>query len=332
MMPTTPSRALHKRIRSVICLALLAGGLSAAHAEDEPLPVPEPPPTPIEPFTSIDEYIKTWQDRAKQAKDSQPHWMTPLATVTPRLEQEYRYDQSWQKTENGATTANFFNGKGLELIPTTTDEVLINVPNVSDRHTFWTSTWTKKYRGAPAPTPELSGFNDWPFFTLKHRFLSANEENGNYILSGFLGVQAPFASSAIIPHHAWTITPTLAGGVGWGDFDIQATVGMPIPTGDAHHIGVSVVTNVAFQYHIGEYLWPEFEVSDTYWTSGPRAGRNQVIVTPGIIFGRFRLTDYAKLVIGVGYQVAVSPSPVVLEPAVVPTFNHAWLISTRLTF
>src|SRR5438309_842053 len=27
------------------------------------------------------------------AKESQPHWMTPVVTVTPRLEQEFRYDQ-----------------------------------------------------------------------------------------------------------------------------------------------------------------------------------------------------------------------------------------------
>jgi hypothetical protein len=317
-------------------IGVAASGLTVAdataRADDAPLRVPQATPAPLEPLTSIDDYIKTWQQRAQEAKDTQPKWMTPLATITPRLEQEFRYDQSWQKTENGATTANFFNGKGLELIPTTTDEILLNVPNLSDRHTYWTSTWTKKDKGAPVASPEVSGLNDWPFFTLKHRFLSATEENGNYVLSGFLGFQAPIASATVVPNHAWVITPTLAGGKGWGDFDIQATVGVPIPTSNVHNIGVSVVTNVTFQYHIGEYFWPELELNDTYWTSGPRAGKNQLILTPGIIFGRFRLTNYANFVIGVGYQVAVSPSPIDLQPVLTPTFNHAWLISTRLTF
>ncbi len=322
--------SLHSIFSSVAVAGLIADS-SLSRAEETDLPLPQKPAA-LEPFTSIDDYIKTWQDRVQQAKDSQPHWITPLATITPRLEQEFRYDQTWQNTQNGATTANFFNGKGLELIPTTTDEILLNVPNVSDRHTFWTSTWTKQYRGAPVAPPEVSGLNDWPFLTIKHRFLSANEENGNYILSGFLGFQAPIASPTIIPNHAWLITPTIAGGKGWGNFDIQATLGVPIPTSNLRNIGVSILTNVTFQYHLAEHLWPELELNDIYWTSGPRAGRNQLVLTPGIIFGRFALNKYSNFIIGVGYQVAVSPSPVVLQPLVTPIYNHGWLISSRVTF
>jgi hypothetical protein len=74
----------------------------------------------------ITEYFATWYDRVHAAQESQPHWMTPLATVTPRLEQEYRYDQSCQQLGNGAQISNFFGGKGLELIPTTTNEILLN--------------------------------------------------------------------------------------------------------------------------------------------------------------------------------------------------------------
>jgi len=47
----------------------------------------------------------------------QPHWMTPIATTTPRLEEEFRYDQFFQKLGNGGTQDNFDGGKGLELIP-----------------------------------------------------------------------------------------------------------------------------------------------------------------------------------------------------------------------
>jgi hypothetical protein len=34
----------------------------------------------------------------------QPHWITPVNTTTPRLEQEFRYDIQWQ-THNSRVTA-----------------------------------------------------------------------------------------------------------------------------------------------------------------------------------------------------------------------------------
>jgi hypothetical protein len=51
-----------------------------------------------------------------------------------------------------------------------------------------------------------TGFNDWPFFTVKQRLVSANEENGNYIVSAFLGVQAPTGIAAFT-NHSWIVTP-----------------------------------------------------------------------------------------------------------------------------
>jgi hypothetical protein len=45
-----------------------------------------------------------------------------------------------------------------------------------------------------------------------------------------------------------------------------------------------------FQYHFLEYFWPELEFNDTYWFDGTqRAHRNQLFLTPGIVFGRFAL-------------------------------------------
>ena len=100
---------------------------------------------------------------------------------------------------NGADLANFDSGKGLELIPTTSSEVLFNLPPYEER--------TNK---KPA-----EGFGDWPVLTVKQRFISANAENGDYIVTGFLGVQAPIGVAAFT-NHAWMITPTLAAGKGWG--------------------------------------------------------------------------------------------------------------------
>ncbi|MGC2140945.1 MAG: hypothetical protein WA620_05105 [Methylovirgula sp.] len=263
----------------------------------------------------IEDYFLHWYDRVHEAQATQPHWMTPLATVTPRLEQEIRYDQSFQQLGSGAEVTNFGGGKGLEFIPTTMNEVLINIPNYEER-----------YVKSPA-----YGFSDWNFLTIKQRIVSEPEDKGNYIVTTFLGFQAPLLGSPFT-NKAWVITPTIAGGKGWGDFDIQATSGVAIPTANESTIGTSLVTNIAFQYHFGEYFWPEVELNDTYWFDGERANLTQLFVTPGIIFGRFAIGKNLKAIFGFGYQVAVTPMPIVLKPALTPTYDHAFLLTGRLSF
>jgi hypothetical protein len=41
--------------------------------------------------------FRSWLDMVQATQAAQPNWMTPLVTVTPRLEQEFRYDQYDQK-------------------------------------------------------------------------------------------------------------------------------------------------------------------------------------------------------------------------------------------
>jgi hypothetical protein len=262
----------------------------------------------------VGDYFNTWFDRVSEAQASQPHWMTPLVTVTPRLEQEFRYDQYWERAGNGSSMDVSDSGKGLELIPTTTNEVLINLPPYQDR----------SYK-KPA-----DGWGDWPFLTVKQRLLSSPEDQGNYILTAFLGVSAP-SGNAAFTSHAWLLTPTLAGGVGWGDFDVQATAGVSIPLSHESLVGTAFPLNVAFQYHFLQYFWPEFEINDTYWSGGPRDGKNQTFVTPGVIFGRFAIAGRAKLIVGVGYQLAVAPAKT-LTPVLTPLYDHSWLLSARVAF
>src|SRR5437016_6552585 len=69
-----------------------------------------------------------WFRRSGRAKADQPHWITPLATVTPRLEQEFRADFFIQPMQTGDDLLNLGGGKGLELIPTERVELLFNVP------------------------------------------------------------------------------------------------------------------------------------------------------------------------------------------------------------
>jgi hypothetical protein len=273
-----------------------------------------PAPVPASSDSGISGYFQNWFTRVEQAQASQPHWMTPLVTVTPRLEQEFRYDQFWQHLGTGANVNTFGSGKGLELIPTTTNEVLLNPP-----------PYTERTARSPA-----KGWGDTPFLTIKQRLLSANEQDGNYIVSAFFGVQAPTGIHAF-SNNAWVVTPTLAAGKGWGNFDVQATIGVPVPLSHEGTIGTSIVTNIALQYHIGKYLWPEFEMNHTYWADGLRGGKNQIFLTPGIIFGRFNIHDRLNLIVGGGYQFAVSPK-LTAQPVLIPVYDQAWILTTRLSF
>jgi hypothetical protein len=312
----TPANGAANLPALYVIVSLSVGLPGGAYAADLALPQPEPAAAPADPIT---EYFATWFDRVEAAQASQPHWMTPITTVTPRLEQEYRYDQSQQFLQNGAEVNNYFLGKGLELIPTTTNEILINVPNFEQR-------LPEGSKVKPA-----TGFADGNFVTIKQRLLSANEENGNYILSVFLGFQAPTGITAFTNRPAWIVTPTIAGGIGWGDFDIQGTIAYTLPTDERNHIGTSLVTSTTLQYHIGEYFWPEFAFNDTQWTSGVRADRNQLFVSPGIMFGRFQIYNRVKFNFGIAYQVVVVPGHHITTP-LTPMYNHAWILSMRMTF
>ena len=73
------------------------------------------------------------------------------------------------------------------------------------------------------------GFADWPFL-LKLRLLSSNEEHDNYIVTAFMGFSVPTGSKVNGNGHA-LFTPTLAAGKGFGDFDVQSTVGVAFPSG-----------------------------------------------------------------------------------------------------
>lgn len=291
---------------------------TAVHAQQAPATDTAPPPEPRAAAAPggdpVADYFAHWFDRVDKVKATQPQWMTPIATVTPRLEEEVRYDQYWEHMGNGGSLTNFDSGKGLELIPTDSNEVLINLPPYEERS-----------RRKPA-----SGFGDWPVLAIKQRFISANEANGNYVVSGFLGVQAPIGSAAFT-NHAWVLTPTLAAGKGWGNFDVQATVGVPVPLSHEREIGTSVVTNVALQYHLGRFFWPELEANATWWADGPRGGKTQVFLTPGLVLGRLPLVGRSKLIVGVGYQFAVTPH-LTTVPVLTPTYQEAWVLTVRTAF
>jgi hypothetical protein len=252
-----------------------------------------------------DGYFANWFERSDRNKAEQPHWVTPVATVTPRLEQEVRYDQLWQQNAQGVTTNNYGGGKGLELIPFNNVEVIFNVPPYIDHN---------------SPTAK-NGWGDTSFL-VKYRMLSANEEHGNYIVTAFLGWSIPTGTYKNGAEHA-VITPTIAYGKGFGNFDAQGTFGVAMPVADTNRIGRTYNWNNAFQYRVFRKLWPEVEINSSFYQDGPRDGKKQTFITPGLLFGRFQLTKRVGMTFGGGFQIAATRFH---------TTNHNGIFTARFPF
>ena len=257
-------------------------------------------------------YFRDWFVRSDKAKEEQPHWMTPVVTVTPRLEQEVREDVLWQPRPNGRYLTNYGGQKGLDLIPTENTEIIIGIPT---------------YQLVRTPRGKEEGLVDENLL-LKYRFLAANEEHGNYIVTGFLGMTIPTGVAAFSTKQI-VYTPTLAAGKGWGTrregFDIQSTVSASIPDGHEKAIGVPIVWNTAFQPYGFKYLWPEIEFGYTHWIDGPTAtkNKNQWTMTAGLILGRIPIWERVRAVVGLGYQTPITDFR---------NQDHTWLLTVRFPF
>jgi len=250
-------------------------------------------------------YFADWFNRVDKTQAEQPHWITPLATTTPRLEEEFRYDRLWQVNSKGVTTDNYDGGKGLELIPFEKVEVIFNLP---------------PYLAHNTPAVH-DGFGDVAFL-VKYRLLSSNEEGGNYVLTAFLGWSIPTGSYTNGSLHA-VITPTIAYGKGFGHFDVQGTFGVGLPVADTNLVGRTFAWNNTFQYRVLRRFWPEVELNSTFFQEGKNDGKKQNFVTPGLVIGRFHVRGRLGFTIGGGYQIATSHFH---------TTNHNAILSIRLPF
>ncbi len=238
-------------------------------------------------------FVADWLSMVSATQAEQPHWATPVATVTPRLEQEFRFDA----TRNAQATApggggdplwNVDNGKGLEIIPQRRIELLFNVPPYIVHN-----------------NPKLhDGLGDVSFLG-KVRLFSANEENGNYILTFFLGGSIP---TGVYKNGspAAAVTPYLAGGKGWGRFDIESTLGGGLPVTNESTVGHAIAWNVTGQYHVAHYFWPEVEMNSTFFEGGTNNGKKQVFLTPGLVIGRIKIHNRVGLTFGAGDQIAAT--------------------------
>lgn len=254
---------------------------------------------------AADDWVTDWLARVSQTQAAQPHWITPLVTVTPRLEQEWRSDVVIRSEPHDSSTVNYGNGKGLELIPTEHTEIILGVPAYLEHN----------------HSKARDGFGDVNFL-LKYRLLAANEEQGNYIVTAFFGASAPTGNHDNSARQA-IFTPTLAFGKGWDAFDVQGTVATRVPDGDVRRLGTPFVSNTAFQYLAAERVWPEIEVNLTSWPNGENAGNTDVFLTPGIVVGRLPLWKRLGLTLGTGVQIAATHFH---------TSNHNWIMTARLPF
>lgn len=250
-------------------------------------------------------FLANWLDHVSQIQAEQPHWVTPVATVTPRLEQEVRFDVFDQALPTGRDLVNLDGGKGLEFIPAQNVEVLVNVPPYLLRHN----------PGVP------DGFGDVSFL-VKYRLLSANEEKGNFIVTAFLGASLPTGSNRNGALSA-VVTPTIAAGKGWGRFDVQSTLGVGLPTGHGNLLGHPVASNTALQYRVLGRVFPEIEVNSTFYNGGRLDGKKQVFVTPGIVVGKLPIHHRIGLTLGAGFQIAASRYY---------AYRHALIVTVRMPF
>jgi len=249
-------------------------------------------------------FLAGWFQRSSRAEAEQPHWAAPMFTVTPRLVQQFRYDMGWQ-LNSGFTNANYGSGKGLELIPFDRVELSASAP--------------------PYLTHTKPGVNDGigdMAFLLKCRVAAGNPENGNYVVTAMLAATVPTGTFTNGSTDA-SLTPTLAFGKGWRNFDLQGTAGVTVPTGDRNVLGTPVGLNITAQYHLLRYFWPELEVNSTLWANGKNDGKKQAFVSPGLVVGKVHLWKRVGFAFGGGVQIAATQFH---------AYEHNWVTSIRFPF
>jgi hypothetical protein len=273
--------------------------------------------SPSSTSTGFSGFIDRYQARVTATQAEQPHWITPLVLVTPRLEQELRTDFVRQVGTNRYTTWSLGNSKGLELIPWKKVEILLNVPPFID-HT--------------APKSK-DGFGDLSFNS-KYRILSRNEEHGDYILTAFFAATVPTGKNGNGSCCA-VVTPSLAGGKGWGNFDVETTIGGSLPVSNSKGLGHTITWNTVLQYRLDKtgparFIWPEVEFNSSYFKGGANDGKYTTYGTYGMVIGRLPLRKDAHgnpgrlgLTFGVGEQVALNSFY---------TTNHNLVFTARLPF
>lgn len=255
-----------------------------------------------------------WNRQVDEALSTQPHFVTPLATASADLTERYRSDFTREIMPGGTTTWDYGSGKGFDVIPWHKLEVDIVPP---------------PYLQHNSPLA-ADGFGDFSTMA-KYRIAAGDAQHGAYAVSASLGGAFPTGSFENgSPRGA--VIPTIYAGKGFGNFNVQSSLGVSLPTGDADALGRPVAWNVAGQYRMEGVLhqvafWPEIESNATFYHGGPNDGRRQNFVTVGMIMTGFPMGFPAptrmKMSFGAGIQIATTHFH---------TCNHALILSSRVNF
>jgi hypothetical protein len=256
-------------------------------------------------------FFNHWMARASATQAKQPGWAVPLVTTYTGLIQVARTDIVRQIAPALTTTLNYDNSKGLNLIPWANTELDFNLPPYIQHN-----------------STAVNGFGDVSFLG-KYRIASGNAQHGSYTLSAWVLATIPTGSYKNGSTNA-SVAPSVGGGKGFGNFDVQSTLSATLPTGNPaiSTAGRPVVWNTVAQYRVGKLFWPEIESNATFYKGGTNDGKTQEFLTPGLIVGKCALhpsdpKSRPGLAVGAGMQIATSRFH---------SYNHGLVMTARWIF
>ncbi len=238
------------------------------------------------------DWLGRWRRMTIETREKQTHWLTPLVTETPRLEQRIRYDVYDETLPNGNKKWNFGAGKGVNFIIAPTMEAAVALPQYL------------YYPGAGG----LDGFRGESFM-IKNRIMCSPEGQKNYVFSVMLETLTPTGTLPGAAEH-WIWTPIVTFGKGWGNFDFMVNLGTSWADADNKQLGTPIVWGLALQYRFG-VICPTVElnshpsISQFYFFGQPG-----LFLTPELLIGRFHFRDNYSLYFGFGYQMALDAATV----------------------
>jgi hypothetical protein len=235
-----------------------------------------------------------------------------LLTTYTGLFQVARIDVLRQVAPARTDTWNYGNSKGFNfIIPHTNVEFDVDLPSYIEHN-----------------TAARDGAGDFSILG-KYRVASGNAKNGAYTLSVWALATFPTGSYKNGSPDS-SVQPNVGGGKGFGNFDVQSTLGVTLPSGSAavNTSGRPIVWNTAAQYKIGKLFWPEIESNATFYHGGTNDGKIQEFITPGLLIGKCGIhpkdpKSRPGLAFGGGMQIATSRFH---------SYNHELVLTARWIF
>lgn len=254
------------------------------------------------------DWLGKWRRMTIETRERQTHYLTPLVTETPRLEQRIRYDIYDETLPNGKKAWNFGNQKGVNVIVAPTFEVAAALPN----YLYYPGSGQKDGFGGQV-------------FMVKNRIMASPETQKNYVFSVMLIALTPTGTASGLDNH-WLWTPFVTFGKGWGHFDFMINLGTSWSDADNKQLGSPIIWNVCLQYRFG-VICPTIELnshpsmSEFYFFGEPG-----LFVTPEVLIGRFHFRDYYSIYFGFGYQMALDAATVQAQ------YSNALIMKFHLLF